>query len=370
LKLKVCGVMKKDIWLVTQKWLFTITLVLSWLVPAQAQQNPELTRASVYKLLNAVQLMLANQNPRPARQADVLQPLDALQTQARSRAELLFNEGSFLRVGSNATFRFKPGLRRIQLKNGQVVAETVFELQNGTVVAVIPPGSAGTTVEIPGSGKVEGAIASLPTPPGTPTLYSKTESGAFAVTSDGKVSLIHNIGAAPIKVYDSTGSQFLILKGGETVDIKNGVLGEVKTFDLNRFYATSKLAAGLGPGQEKLLLQESPRVQEIFRLVRKDTLAALQAQQRWVEGLCSLNGRSGASTLSTNCINTNDDTISTFEDRRDVGVPDKQPEGRQEPPPPQQEPEPQPPQREPEQPPPQREPPQPQGVILLPQGKP
>ncbi|BAZ08298.1 hypothetical protein NIES4071_01030 [Calothrix sp. NIES-4071] len=338
--------MKKEIWLITQKWLFTIALVVSWLIPAQAQQNPELTRASVYKLLNAVQLLLANQNPRPARQADVMQPLDALQTLARSRAELLFNEGSFLRVGSSATFRFKPGLRRIQLKNGQVVAETVFELQNGTVVAVTPPGSAGTTVELPGSGKVESAIASLPTPEGTPTLYSKKESGAFAATYDSvkKIAIVSNLGAAPIQVYDITGTQSRILKGGETVDIRNGVLGEVKTFDLNRFYATSKLAAGLGPGQEKLLLQESSQVQEIFRLVRKDTLAALQTQQRWVEGLCSLNGRSGASTLSTNCINTNDDAISTFEDRRDVVVPERQIEV------PQRQPEPleQPQQRQPE----------------------
>lgn len=358
--------MKKKIRIITQKWLFTTILVVSWLIPAQAQQNSELTRASVYKLLNAVQLLLANQNPRPARKADVLQPLDALQTLARSRAELLFNEGSFLRIGSSATFRFKPGLRRIQLKNGQVVAETVFELQNGTVVAVTPPGSAGTTVELSGSGKIESAVASLPTPSGTPTLYSKTDSGAFAASYDSikKIALISNLGAAPIKVYDITGSQFLILNGGETVDIRNGVLGEVKTFDLNRFYATSKLAAGLGPGQEKLLLQESPQVQEIFRLVRQDTLAALQTQQRWVEGLCSLNGRSGASTLSTNCINTNDDAIRAFEDRRDVGVPERRPE----PPQPQRQPEPpltQPPQRQPE---PQPQPqPQPQPIQRQPQ---
>jgi hypothetical protein len=310
--------------------LWVTLLILIFANPVLAQSSTELTRAEVYKLQKLVNLLLANQPARQAQLKDSLRPLDAVQTKARSRVDLLFNEGSVLQVGANSGFRFKPGLRRMQLKNGQTVAETLFELQNGTVVAITPPGSAGTTVEIPGNGKVESLVAVLPpsadAPPGE-LRNAKLTSGVFTVTHDkiNNITTVANLGIGEVKVFNETGTQFQIIKGGETVDIKNGVLGEVKTFDLGRFYTTTKLGAGLGPGQENLLINESPTVQEIFKVVRKDTIAAWQAQQKWIEGLCTLNGRGVASTLSSNCINTNsDDPLRTFEDRRDVGVPPRQ----------------------------------------------
>ncbi|MEA5572631.1 hypothetical protein [Calothrix sp. UHCC 0171] len=318
--------------------LLAVSLAVFCFSPVMAQQNPELTRAEVYKLANLVDLLLSNQAPRKAKVKDALRPLDALQTKQNSLAELLFNEGSFLRVGSKAIFRFKPGLRRIQLKNGQVVAETIFELQSGTVVAITPPGSGGTTVEVPGKTRVEANMSELPSQ--TEALYSKNDGSAFSMTAyeSQDMVVVSNLGV-PIKVFSGDGQQFKILQPGQTIDVKNGVLGEVRTFDLSRFYATTKLAAGLGPGQEGLLVNESPQVQETFRLVRKDTIAAWKAQQDWIEGLCSINGRGVSSTLSTNCINTNsDEPLRGFEDRRDVTVPER----RREVPQPQPEPEPQP----------------------------
>ncbi len=363
--------MNRKISFLTPKPIIAGILAVLWLSPAIAQQNPNLTQAEVYKLANLVDLLLSNKAPRRARVKDALRPLDALQTKQNSLAELLFNEGSFLRVGSKAIFRFKPGLRRIQLKNGQVVAETIFELRNGTVVAITPPGSAGTTIEVPGKTRVEAIVAELPSPTPSPTpteaLYSKTNGSGFTMTYDKSkdIALVSNLGINPIRVFSGDGQQFQILQGGQAIDVKNGVLGEVKTFDLSRFYATTKLASGLGPGQEGLLLKESPQVQETFRLVRKDTIAAWKAQQGWIEGLCSVNGRGVSSTLSTNCINTNsDDPLRGFEDRRDAIAPEDR--GRTQPQPqpePQPEPEPQPqPEPEPEpQPQPQPEPqPQPQ----------
>ncbi len=83
-------------------------LGLSLMMPVLAQQQL-LTRAEVYKLVNQVQLLLNNQSPRPAKLSDVLIPEDALRTTARSKAELLFNEGSLARIGANAMFRFIPG---------------------------------------------------------------------------------------------------------------------------------------------------------------------------------------------------------------------------------------------------------------------
>jgi hypothetical protein len=361
-----CEVMKTKNSFLTFKPIIAGIVAVLWLTPAIAQQNPNLTRAEVYKLANLVDLLLSNQAPRRAKVKDALRPLDALQTKQNSRAELLFNEGSFLRVGSKAIFRFKPGLKRIQLKNGQVVAETIFELQNGTVVAITPPGSSGTTIEVPGKTRVEAIVAELPSPKPSPTpspteaLYSKINGSGFTMTYDKSkdIALVSNLGINPIRVYSGDGQQFQILQGGQAIDVKNGVLGEVKTFDLGRFYATTKLASGLGPGQEGLLLKESPQVQETFRLVRKDTIAAWKAQQGWIEGLCSVNGRGVSSTLSTNCINTNsDDPLRGFEDKRDVTVPEQR--GRNEQSQPQPEPQPEPePQPQPQ---PQPEPqPQPQ----------
>jgi hypothetical protein len=308
--------------LLTPRYLLVVFLVLISANLVLAQSNQELTRAEVYKLQKLVNLLLANKPARQAQLKDSIRPLDAVQTKARSRVDLLFNEGSILQVGANSDFRFKPGLRKMQLKNGQTVAETLFELQNGTVVAITPPGSAGTTVEIPGSGKVESLVAVLPSP--NEPINTKLTSGVFTVTHDkiNNITSVANLGIGEVKVFNPDGTQFKIIQGGQTVDIKNGVLGDVKTFDLGRFYTTTKLGAGLGPRQESLILNESPPVQETFRLVRKDTIAAWQAQQRWIEGLCTLNGRGVASTLSSNCINTNsDDPLRTFEDRRGVGIP-------------------------------------------------
>jgi hypothetical protein len=316
--------------LLTPRYLLVVFLVLIFANPVLAQSNSELTRAEVYKLQKLVDLLLANKPARQAQLKDSLRPLDAVQTKARSRVDLLFNEGSVLQVGANSGFRFKPGLRKMQLKNGQTVAETLFELQNGTVVAITPPASAGTTVEIPGSGKVESLVAVLPTPPNAPSsepINTKVKSGVFTVTHDkiNNLTSVANLGIGEVKVFNQDGTQFKIIQGGQTVDIKNGVLGDVKTFDLGRFYTTTKLGAGLGPGQESLLIKEPSPVQETFRAVRKDTIAAWQAQQKWIEGLCTLNGRGVASTLSSNCINTNsDDPLRTFEDRRDVVVPPRQ----------------------------------------------
>lgn len=53
-------------------------------------QDDLLTRAEVYKLIDRAKLLPKGQNSRPAKVADILVPLDALYTAARSRADLLF----------------------------------------------------------------------------------------------------------------------------------------------------------------------------------------------------------------------------------------------------------------------------------------
>ncbi|AFY36025.1 FecR domain-containing protein [Calothrix sp. PCC 7507] len=327
-------------------------LTVSWITPALAQQD-SLTRAEVYKLLNQVQLLLRDKPPRLAKKADVLVPLDELQTKTRSQAELLFNEGSLSRIGSSTTFRFKPGLRRFELPGGGSKAETIFELRNGTALILTPSGSTGTTIETPQS-RID-VIASLP--PDQKVLPPNNTNGAVAVAYNSitKTGQVFNLTNLPVKVSNLDGTQFQFLKAGETVTITNGVIGPVQNFDLQKFYQTSQLAAGLGPGQETLVSQEPANVQLVLNKVRKETLAGLETQRLWIEGLCNLNDRGGASTLSTNCITTNsDDPIRSFEDHRNVVTPPRR-----------EEPQPQPTtQAQPQQ---QTQPQTPTGTVVLPQ---
>lgn len=276
-----------------------------WMMPASAQQSM-LTRGEVYKLLNNVQLLLNNRSPRSARVSDVMVPQDALRTASRSKAELLFNEGSLARIGSNAVFRFIPGLRG-------------FQLRNGTALIMSPPTTASTRIET-----LEGqAVAEIPasSPPGSaaPNVLSL----AMVIQVDGvtQKSDFYNLTSTPIKIIDSKGN-FLFINGGQTVSVFKGTLGEVKTFDLRTFYKTSGLALGLGPGQESIVLQESPPVQQTLKAVRTATLATLDLQTQAIAGLCTLNARGGASTLATNCVTTNsDDPLRGYLDRRDVVTP-------------------------------------------------
>ncbi len=268
-----------------------------------------LTRAQVYKVVNRVQLLPNQQAARPAKLSDVMVPLDALQTAAQSRAELLFNEGSLARIGSSAIFRFIPGTRS-------------FQLRNGTALIMSLPGQVATKVETPGGQVLAQALppkdpTAAPTAPPTPVTMAlvvhynaSTNTGQYFALTQGAFTIT-----------DLKGTQVTLL-AGQTVQILNGVMGPVQIFDLRTFYGSSQLASGLGPGQEALILQESPPVQQTLTVIREATLAALAAQTQQLEGLCTLNGRGSNSTLSTNCITTDsDDLLRDWQNHREIKTP-------------------------------------------------
>jgi hypothetical protein len=298
---------------------FSMTIALPvWAAPQMAQptrqlaqqtrQQEVLTKAEVYRLQNNVQLLPRNQSARPARLQDELVPLDALRTAASSLAELLFNEGSITRVDQSTTFYFRQGLRRFQLSNRVAMTETIFVLENGTALLMSPPNSSGTQVETPegiisivaaaetsnvgssdgstsetgspetGSPETESpdgvAAANLLTPPDRSTVAMVTHDSAggttqvFALT-DGNIS-----------VSDRAGTAIVPLMGGQTVAIANGQVGAVQEFDLAAFYSSVPLAAGLGPNQEAIVLQQPIPLQTTLNAVRIETLAAVVRQSR------------------------------------------------------------------------------------------
>lgn len=264
-------------------------LGFAWMLPAAAQQTM-LTRGEIYKLINSVQLLLNNRSPRSARVSDVMMPQDTLRTASRSKAELLFNEGSLARIGSNAIFRFIPGMRG-------------FQLRNGTALIMSPPTTASTRIETLEGQAVAEILANSPQV--SPVSDVTSLALVIQVCDVTQKTDFYNLTGTPIKITDAKGS-FIFIQGGQTVSVLKGTLGEVKTFGLRTFYQTSGLAVGLGPGQESIVLQEAPPVQQTLKAVRTATLATLDLQTKAIEGLCTPNAR-GASTRATNCITTHSD---------------------------------------------------------------
>ncbi|MBD2439591.1 hypothetical protein [Nostoc sp. FACHB-110] len=273
-------------------------LTLSAIPPVSAESGDILTRAEIYKLIKMVELLLHNQPQRPAKPKDVIVPRDAVKTGDKSQAQLFFNDKSLIRVDQKSIFRFEPGIRRFKLPNLIALNETIFKLDNGTALILSPPGSVGTEVQTPGSNISIMALRST----STPDLYSPAQiASAVMVTHDrlSNTTQVYALTDGDIKIFDQQGTKTVSLKGGQTVAVINGVAGNVREFDLKTFYKNINLASGLGPGQEKLIAQETTPVQATLQSVRKETLAALRNQAQRYQGFSrnfqsdALNGTEG-----------------------------------------------------------------------------
>ncbi|MFG6104588.1 FecR domain-containing protein [Leptothoe sp. EHU-05/26/07-4] len=197
-------------------------------LPSAALAQSTLTWAKVERLRNRVHLIPNNRNARRARVADVMGVGDALRTAASSRAELSFNDGSLARVGEQATFRFTPNTRN-------------FQLSNGTVLLLIPPGRGRTTIQTPNA--VTGIQGSA--------LFVRVRCLA-ELSSEGHcpspvtlVGALTNNPAGPMVAYSGSGFQQQPIYAGEMVVIEGDVITQRHQFDLKTFYETSGLVEGL-----------------------------------------------------------------------------------------------------------------------------
>lgn len=290
------------------------------MIPVLVQSDQLLTRAEVYKLIKIVELLLQNQTRRPAQPKDVIVPRDAVRTGASSEAQLFFNDKSLIRVDQSSTFRFEPGLRRFKLRNLIALNEMIFKLEDGTALILSPPGSVGTEVETP-----ESQISILAARPATNASQMRNNLALIAINKSSQISqnsdlflpaqkasavmVIHDntrnttqvfaLTDGDIKISDQKGKKTVALQGGQTVAVRNGLVGKVQEFDLPAFYKSISLTSGLGPGQENLIAQESTPVQETLNAVRIETLAALKNQAQRFKGFTrtfladALNGTEG-----------------------------------------------------------------------------
>jgi hypothetical protein len=90
--------------------------------------------ARVEKRKNIVNLKPKDQALRSAKVSDVLNTQDSLLTGERSRAELMFEDGSLARIGSNANFTVSSDSRTVQL-------------QKGLILLHVPPGLGGARIQ-------------------------------------------------------------------------------------------------------------------------------------------------------------------------------------------------------------------------------
>ncbi|MEM8614603.1 MAG: FecR family protein, partial [Cyanobacteria bacterium P01_H01_bin.105] len=197
-------------------------------IPSTALAQTSLTWAKVERLRNRVHLIPSNRNARLARVNDLMDVGDALRTASSSRAELRFNDGSLARVGEQATFRFSPNTRN-------------FQLSNGTILLLIPPGRGRTTIQTPNA--VTGIQGSA--------LFVRVRCLA-ELTAEGYcsspvtlVGALTNNPAGAMIAYNEDGSQQQPIHAGEMIVIEGDIITQRHQFDLSTFYKTSGLVEGL-----------------------------------------------------------------------------------------------------------------------------
>ncbi|MBE9077591.1 FecR domain-containing protein [Romeria aff. gracilis LEGE 07310] len=201
-------------------WLFSALLAAAAVLglPSQAAAQQALTWARIDFLRNRVQLIPRGRTARTARLADVMGIGDALRTAPAARAELRFNDGSLARIGERATFRFTPNTRN-------------FQLSNGTILLLIPPGRGRTTIQTPNA--VTGIQGS-----GLFTRY-------IPETDTTIVGALPNNPQGPMVVYNQSGTEQQSLYAHQMVVVEGDRISRLYNFDLELFYETSGLTEGL-----------------------------------------------------------------------------------------------------------------------------
>ncbi|MGC1524636.1 MAG: FecR domain-containing protein [Phormidesmis sp.] len=227
-----------------------------------AQAQAVLTSADIYTLQNQVTL-----NNRGAAVGDRMVPQDSLRTGARSRAELIFNEGTLVRTGEGTTFRFPGGQRS-------------FELIDGSTLMMIRPGLGASRINTPEANIVASGTA----------LFVQHN----ADTNASIVGVLTESPAGPVTVTSQDGEVSVQLSAGQFVSVANGVIGLIEYFVLPVFYDTVDMAVGLAPGDEAYVAQQSATIQATINAVRAESIPPFTAQVGWIGGLCE----QGLSTLT------------------------------------------------------------------------
>src|SRR5438128_6280625 len=105
------------------------------------------TPAEVTKIINRVSVIDPAKGTHPAVLRDVIKDNLALQTGARSRSELLFQDNTLTRIGAETFFSFKTGTRDMTLEKGSMLLQVAKGLGGATIhMAAVTAAITGTTI--------------------------------------------------------------------------------------------------------------------------------------------------------------------------------------------------------------------------------
>ncbi len=106
-----------------------------------------LTSAEVTKIINRVSVIEPAKADRPAALRDVIKDDLGLQTGARSRSELLFQDNTLTRLGAETFFSFKTGTRDMTLEKGSMLLQVPKGLGGAKIhTAAVTAAITGTTI--------------------------------------------------------------------------------------------------------------------------------------------------------------------------------------------------------------------------------
>ena len=106
-----------------------------------------LTSAEVTKIINRVSVIDPAKGDRPATLRDVIKDDLGLQTGARSRSELLFQDNTLTRIGAETFFSFKTGTRDMTLEKGSMLLQVPKGLGGAKIhTAAVTAAITGTTI--------------------------------------------------------------------------------------------------------------------------------------------------------------------------------------------------------------------------------
>src|SRR5882762_4715716 len=106
-----------------------------------------LTSAEVTKIINRVSVIEPAKGDRPAALRDVIKDDLGLQTGARSRSELLFQDDTLTRIGAETFFSFKTGTRDMTLERGSMLLQVPKGLGGAKIhTAAVTAAITGTTI--------------------------------------------------------------------------------------------------------------------------------------------------------------------------------------------------------------------------------
>lgn len=285
--------------------------------------NPDgvLRSANIYAIINQVELLPATRGatPRAAAIDDRVAPRDRLATRSASRAAILFNEGTIIRVDEATQFLFETGLRQFQVQAQAItLAEANILLEQGAIAVISPEAGGSSQVETPQGFVIvaAGQPGAVRPPEATrwatrlehlkamvsqesatldPVLLGQhgapTDADPGAALDLGRrnaVLIRHDLARATMEVIALTDGDITVLprddrpvslQGGQAVAVIAGrIICEPYEIELRDLYQRETLIQGLGPGQGGLIDQEPTPAQATLRDVQSATLAAVENQ--------------------------------------------------------------------------------------------